>query len=357
MNKQNESIIINKPFVAAPQLNVHLSKNQAKAIKWMTKRFVEDGLLTNLEDLQQFVRSRTPQGSKATTRKFAQRLVDLGKIKRVKDGIFVPAGYTSLIKDTDIKTLSKIKSKRERTSIIKTRKEFLNQIQPIIADKQNKWSLPLTHVTVKFKINKLYEKVNELKLLEKRGKYYLLPFQCQDFPYLKAAFHIYRNKVILKLGNPDYPIHASENVILTVISICHKYLISTNEFWRFNLEIPSSHEWIINIPSIYTITINQNYSKFGKSIKDDTLGYELTDKGNCLLLKRKLSLTQLKPAQLIGLFNKYYPLDIPNLAPFKLTQNLSINVTLSNEHENSNFTKTRTKCHTFENFLENPNFN
>jgi hypothetical protein len=58
MNKHNKSIIINKPFVAAPQLNVHLSKNQAKAIKWMSKRLVDEGLLTTLEDLTQFVRSK-----------------------------------------------------------------------------------------------------------------------------------------------------------------------------------------------------------------------------------------------------------------------------------------------------------
>lgn len=206
----------------------------------------------------------------------------------------------------------------------------------------------------------MYEKVKELNIFEKRDKYYIIPFRFEEkynntiFGF-NATFQIYKNKkVILKLGDQDYPIHANVNNILTAISICQKYLKWTNRFWGFNLTIPHAREWLINIPSIYTITSNPDYSKFGQNIKDETLGYELADKGNCLILRQKLYSYNLKPSQLIGLFNKFNPLGIVNLSPLKIYQNQEENVTVSNKHENSNLSKMSTKCHGLENFLENP---
>ena len=341
--------------------NIQISTTQHKALKFIKKRFI-DGFLTTNEDLEQFVKSRNPKARKAATRRFTKRLVDSGAVERLDNGVFIPKGYHSLLKEIDTKTLSKIKSKRQRNSIVKAQNQFLSIVKPIVADNQNKWSFPLTQITVKFNINGLYKKTKELNIFEKRDKYYIIPFRfeekCNNTIFgFNTTFQIYKNKVILKLGDQDYPIHANVNNILTAISICQKYLKWTNRFWGFNLTIPHAREWTINIPSIYTMTINPDYSKFGESIKNKTLGYELADNGNCLLLKQKLYLSNLKPSQLIGLFNKFYPLNILNLSLLKILQNPLTKVTLSNRHEKNNSSELISKSHASTIFLEKSYFN
>ena len=196
--------------------------------------------------------------------------------------------------------------------------------------------MTVTHLTVEFQVDGLYEKFNELKILEKQNKYYTLSLPRDDrFPHLiSAIFKIYPSyEIVLKIGsNIDSALAASESIITSALFICHKYLNETNHFWRLNLNIPPAVEWIISIPYLYCITVSDDYcNHFNGTLKDDVSGFELTEyKGKHLQLKQKLPQIQLKASQLRDFFTTYNPLKILDLEPQTFIRNPSQNVTFLN---------------------------
>ena len=128
----------------------------------------------------------------------------------------------------------------------------------------------------------------------------------------------------MKVGTTDIPIQASESIIFSALFICRNYLLSIIQNWNLNLRIPLPlHDsWLVTIPYLYCITVNEDYTSFGGIIRDYGLGLELTDcnKGikKYLCLKITLPQIQLKLSELVGFFDQYNPLKLLNLDPKKM---------------------------------------
>lgn len=320
MSEEHSTVIVNKHFVSLQPFEINLSKTQRKAIKWMTKRLVNEGLLTTLEDLTQFVRSKkSHQDGKnnAAVRKFVSRLVAVGAAEALGNGVYIPKGYREFLKDTNIKLLAKIKSKRQKNTIIRARSQILNLIKPYLISRENKWTYLLTQINVRFKVNGLYEKLIELNNVNSTNQHNLIINVGEDkrVPNLKAAFNVYPNYVRLKIGTPECPLRASESIIFSALSITRNYLVNINRYWHLNLDIPSGHDWLLSIPYLYCQTVNEDYTAFGGTIKNDRLGLSLVDYKKHLCFKINLPSTQLKPSQLVGVLNQYDPLKMLNIDP------------------------------------------
>ena len=111
----------------------------------------------------------------------------------------------------------------------------------------------------------------------------------------------------MKIEAKKNSIQANGSIILSALWICGNYLIQTNQFWNLGLEIPSIRDWSIYIPYIYCITLNDNHTKLNDKIQDNDLNFELTDKGNHLLLTSRPPRTKLKPNLLQNFLTKYNP--------------------------------------------------
>ena len=73
----------------------------------------------------------------------------------------------------------------------------------------------------------------------------------------------------------------------------------------------------IYIPYIYCITLNDNHTKLNDKIQDNDLNFELTDKGNHLLLTSRPPRTKVKPNLLQNFLTKYNPLNFVNHTLFR----------------------------------------
>jgi hypothetical protein len=223
------------------------------------------------------------------------------------NGVYSPKGYSEYVRDTNTKVLAKIKSKQQRNSTIRSQDQFLKLIKPYIISKQNKWTYLLTQLNVKFKVQGLYENLIELNNTNATNQQNLIINISKDkrVPNLKVAFYVYPNYVRLKIGTPEFPLRASESIIFSSLFIARNYLNAINQFWDLNLAIPSAQDWLISIPYLYCKTVNEDYTSFGGTIKDDNLGLSLIDSNKHLFFKINLPSTQLKPSQLVGLLNQY----------------------------------------------------
>ncbi len=288
----------------AIQENSKLSKKHSRIVNFINKRFSQ-GILTTLPDLQQFTKSK--KDNTVATRKLASRLCNTGAIESI-NGIYIPTGQAAYFKNVNIKYLSKIKTKRDKNTIFKAKKQVIQQLRLIIQD--NKWCIPSTHLSVQFTIKSIYQKLTQLNIFQSDNNCcYIIPLKDKNLPYLKITFYIYPDdNLIIKIGNKQSSIHANESIIFTVLWICYKYLIHTIQFWKLGLEIPRIQDnWKISIPYIYSISLNKNYTNPNK-IQDTDLDIELSDKGNHLLIKSKPPRTKLKPHQLYSFLTKYNPL-------------------------------------------------
>ena len=291
-----------------------LSKKHSKIVNFINKRFSQ-GILTNLSDLQQF--SKSKKDNTVATRKLASRLCNTGAIESI-NGIYIPTGQAAYFKNVNIKYLSKIKTKRDKNTIFKAKKQVIQQLRQIIQD--NKWCFPSTYLTIQLNIKNIYQKLGELNILQPDNNCcYVIPLKDKNLPYLKISFYIHPNdNLTIKVGNKRSPIHANESIISSALWICYKYLKQTIQFWNLNLEVPSiSDDWGLSIPYIYSISLNNNYTKLPNKIQDTDLGIELTDKGNHLLLKSKSPRIKLKPKHLHDFLNKFNPLNFVNKTFFE----------------------------------------
>ena len=291
-------------FAIPTEKNIHvLSKNQSELVNFINKRYSQ-GILTTITDLSQFVNSN--KNNNKAAHKLASRLCATGLIESI-NGVYVPKGSGEYLDKENIKLLSKIKTKREKNKVIKSKQHIINLIRQFII--QNKWCLSSTHLTAQFQINNIFHQLTNLHIFKLDNNRLVIPFEDNKlFPNLKITFHIHpTDKVIVKIGNKQNLIQANESIILSALWICHDYLIQTNQFWNLGLEIPCYSNWTISIPYIYSNTL-YNYTKLNGKIQDDDLGLELTDKGTHLLLRSKPPRTQLRPKQLHDFLVKYNPL-------------------------------------------------
>ena len=282
---------------------LNISPKQTKTVKFINDRF-RKSIPTTIQDLKPFVKSS--KNNNKAAHKLASRLCGTNLIESVH-GIYVPKGHGAYLNNLDIK-LSKIKTKRKKNKVIKAKKHIIELIRPFIT--QNKWCLPSTHLTAQFHIPNIFQQLNNLHIFElENNRHLVIPFEDNNlFPNLKITFYIYpTDKVIVQIGNKQNLIQANASIICSALSICYDYLISTIQFWRLGLEIPSYSNWTITIPYIYSNTLN-DYTKLNGKIQDDDLGLVLTDEQTHLLLKSKPPQSKFKPKQLHDFLIKYNPL-------------------------------------------------
>ena len=304
MNKLKTRLVTTKEYInVSDQTKTQISEKYCKIIEYITNR-LNDGILTKGSDLEQFVKSKNDK--KAASRKLASRLCATGLIESI-NGIYVPKGHGAYLNSLDIK-LSKIKTKREKNKVFKSKQRIIELIRQFIT--QNRWCLPSTHLIAQFYIPNIFQQLNNLHIFElENNRRLVIPFEDNNqFPNLKITFYIHpTDKVIVQIGNKQNLIQANASIICSALWICYDYLISTIQFWRLGLEIPSYSNWTITIPYIYSKTL-YNYIKLNGKIQDDDLGLELTDEKTHLLLRSKPPRTKLKPKQLHDFLVKYNPL-------------------------------------------------
>ena len=298
----NETKLSYINFAILPEKNI-LSKNQSEIVNFINKRYSQ-GILTTITDLSQFVNSN--KNNNKAAHKLASRICLTGAIESI-NGIYVPKGSGEYLDKVNIKFLSKIKTKREKNKIFKSKQHIIELIRPFIT--QNRWCLPSTHLTAQFQINKIFHQLTNLKIFKLDNNRLVIPSEYNNlFPDLKITFNVYPNdRVIVQIGNKQNLIQANGSIVCSALWICHNYLIKAIQFCNLGLEIPSYSNWTISIPYIYSKTLYE-YTKLNGKLQDDDLGLKLTDEKTHLLLTSKPPRTKLKPKQLHYFLIKFNPL-------------------------------------------------
>ena len=262
----NDTKLSHINFTAPTEKNTPvLSNKQSKIVNFINKR-ISKGILTTTADLEQFVNSK--KDKKTAARKLASRLCATGLIES-HEGTLIPKGHKEYLKNLNIKFLKKIKSKREKNKIFKSKQQFIEQIKPFITE--NKWSFPSTQLTAQFKINHIFQQFTQLNLYKIDNNCLVIPLIFKDkslFPNQITLYIYSHDKVIIKIGDKSNLIQANAAIICSALSISHNYLISTSQFWDLGLDIPCYSNWIISIPYIYSNTL-YDYTKLNGKIRDN----------------------------------------------------------------------------------------
>ena len=140
---------------------------------------------------------KSSKNNTTTAQKLASRVCATCLIESF-EGDYIPKGHKEYLKDTNIKFLSKIKTKREKNSIFKAKKQVIER-RPIIQD--NKYCIPSTHLQIELNIKNIYKKLAELNIFQSDNNCYFIPLKDNNlFPNLIITFHIHpTDKIIMKI--------------------------------------------------------------------------------------------------------------------------------------------------------------